>query len=94
VREDRPARESGDRAAVARRLLGEVIRGPDAAGARHHLHGHVRLAGDVAADMAAHQPGIEVDAAAGGAGDVDRHRPIDGVLRVGWLRRDERCDAS
>ena len=69
--EHRAAGEGGHRGAVARRLVGEEFRRPDAAGARHHLHVDERMAGDVLAEMAADHAGIEIDAAAGGAGDID-----------------------
>jgi hypothetical protein len=85
--ENRSSGEGRHRGAIAWRLLGEVVRRADAAGARHHLHGHGRLARDMAADVAGHQARIEIDAAAGGARDIDRHRTVDGVLRVAGLRR-------
>jgi hypothetical protein len=43
----------------------------------------------MAADVAAHQAGIKIDAAAGSAGDIDGDRAINGVgrLRRGALRQ-------
>src|SRR5437016_5870642 len=58
--------------AVARRDLVDVIRGLEAAGARHVLRDDGRLAGNVLAEMARDQPAVEVVAAAGGIADRDR----------------------
>ena len=40
----------------------------------------------MAADVAGHQARVEIDAAAGRPGDIDRQRAVDGVLRVAGLR--------
>jgi hypothetical protein len=84
--ENRPAGERRHRGAVAGRLLGKVVRRPNAARARHKLHRHRRFAGDVAADVTADQPCVKIDAAARRAGHIDGHRPVDGVLRRPRLR--------
>ena len=85
--ENRPIGEGRDRGAVARRLLGETVRRADAARARHHLHRHRRFAGNMAPDVASDQPRVKIDAAARGAGHIDGHRPVDGVLRFARLCR-------
>src|SRR5262245_66451683 len=41
----------------------------------------------MAADVAADQPRVKIDAAARRAGHIDRYRPVDGVLRLAGLRR-------
>jgi hypothetical protein len=69
---DRPAREGCDCAAVARRLLGKIIRGADAARSGHHLHRYARAAWQMAPDVSSKQPGVKINAAACGAGNVDR----------------------
>src|SRR5262249_24534591 len=72
--------------AIAGRLFGKVVRGPNAARARHKLHRHGRFAGDVAADVAADESCVKIDPTARRAGPIDGHRPGDGVLRFSWLR--------
>ena len=87
--ENRPAGERRHRGAVAGRLLGKVVRGPNTARARHKLHRHRRFAGDVAADVTANQPCVKINAAARGAGHIDGHRSVNGVLRRPRLRRSQ-----
>ena len=52
------------REAVLGRDIIDVVRGQDAAGARHVLRRHGRLAGNMIADMAGDQPAEQVIAAA------------------------------
>src|SRR5262249_56416084 len=82
----RPAGEGRYGRAIARRLFGEIVRRANAAGAGHHLHGHRRIAGDVAADVAADQSRVEIDTASRRAGHIDCHRAVDDVLRLPRLR--------
>ncbi len=63
------ARKGGDRGAVVRRGIGEEVDGAQTAGARHVLHDHVWIAGNVPAEMSGEQPSIDVIAAAGAVAD-------------------------
>src|SRR5205814_7953344 len=78
--EDRSTGEGRNCRAVAWRLLGEKIRRPNAARARHHLHGDGRLAGYMTADVASEETRVEIDAATRGAGDIECDGAIDAVL--------------
>ena len=69
--------------AVLGRDLADELRADHAAGAVHVLHDHVRLAGDVLAEMLGEQPALDVGRPAGR--EVDQHRePL--ALVVGLLR--------
>ena len=81
--ENGAAGEGRDRGAIARCLLGEIVRRANAAGAGHDLDRHVRPAGDVASEMARKQPRIKVDPAAGSARHINCDRTIDVFLRAG-----------
>ena len=83
------AGEMRDRGAVARRQIVEPVDGAQRSGARHVLHHHVGMAGDVAAEMAADQPRIDVVAAARPVADDQRHRlaSVEVGDRVGRCRR-------
>ena len=71
-----------DMQAVLVRDIGDVVGHHQAAAARHVAHDHLRIAGDVLADMTRNQPRIDVVAAAGGEADIER----DGLVLV-ELRR-------
>ena len=69
--------------AVLRRLLVEIIDGAQAPGAGHVLHDHRGVAGNLFADMARYQPGVQVVAAAG----IGRHDHRDGLAAIELLAR-------
>ncbi len=81
--------------AVAWRLLREKIGGANSSGARHRLNRHGRPAGNVTADVSTEQARVKIDAAAGGAGDVNVE-VVDGVggLRGGQRQREQEADGA
>ena len=94
---DRPQRRAGrdDRhcAAVPGRDIVDVVGGDEATGARHVLGYHVRLSGQMPADMARHRPAPEVEAAAWSRGD-DHGDGLAGkrrLLRACGRDADRRC---
>ena len=76
--------------AVLRRDGGDVLRGLGAARARHVLDHDVRLAGNVAAEMARHRARVDVVAAAGRRADDQ----VDGLAGVARRRRASGAAAS
>ena len=72
-----------ERRAVLGRDLVEIVRGLEAAGARHVLRDQRRLSGNVLAQMARHHAAVEIVAAARGVADGDR----DGLAGEEWLGR-------
>ena len=79
---DHAAADGGERQAVLGGDAIDILRGLHRAGARHVLHHHGRIAGDVLADVTAEQARIEVVAAAGGEADQDG----DGLAAIEVLR--------
>ena len=81
--------EHGEDGAVLRRDLVEPVRGAAAAGARHVLRDHGRLAGNLLAEEAREQLGIDVVAAAGTIADDQPHGLA--AIELGDVVRLRRC---
>ena len=73
--------------------IGEEVDGAQASGARHVLHDHGWLAGNVPAEMARKQPPIDVVAAAGAVADdqLDLLALVEFGDRIGACARE--CQA-
>ena len=82
---DQPGIEGGDDGAVLRRGGVEIAHRRHAGRARHVLHDHVRIAGDVAAVVPRQHARVDVVAAAGRIADDQRHglAVVEGLLRDG-----------
>ena len=68
---DRRRGRQDDHRAVLRSDVVEIVDRPEATGARHIANDHVRLAGDIAADMAGQEAAPQIRAAAGCIADDD-----------------------
>ena len=81
--------DHSDDGAVLRRDVVEIVEHLQPAGAGHVLRHDARIAGDVLADVASHQPRLDVVLAAGADPDqhVDRLAAVEVRHRIGLCRR-------